>query len=366
MNTVAVFMGAGASYPFGFPLTKDFFPIIKEKLDRGTLFGADGASRAELKSYLSTLLPGFDDRGIKIPPELDIKELQLPYVTDILSLIDHSLHVSNSLLPSKSARELIRFRTLVERAIFEALDWPYDPLNEDEIPRPLADLTKWLMGQRKTGGKTVGIISSNYDIAVETELFKIYAKAKIEEEFDFGFCWREPVGMGAEVYKRPLNPSFRLYKLHGSLNWLRCEMCDHTYINKKGVIAHHSFDNEISPHNTCHCRHAPLRSVIVAPSLVRDIRDVNLLEVWKNTVELLRTASEWVIIGYSFPPEDIAIRSLFIRAFQGRTVKPEIKIIQSVKDKEAFSRFKLFFPKCEYATGGLEAFLSAELGASKN
>ena len=207
-------------------------------------------------------------------------------------------------------------------------------------------------------GQAVGLISTNYDIEVETQLFRRYSNHVISTEFDFGFSWRDTAT--GVVYKRPIDPSLRVYKLHGSLNWLRCDLCDHVYVNTRGAIADLSFDEEIHGGNTCHCSYAPLRSVIIAPSIVRDIRDVNLLECWKTAVEFLRTATEWIIIGYSFPSEDIAIRSLFLRAYNARKTPPVVRVIQKGEDKAAASRYRLFFPRCTYETGGLEEFIYNE------
>lgn len=345
MGKLAVFLGAGASRPFGFPLTNELLPRIIKGLDSGDIFGRSKKAKryaADLKEYLNTLLPGLNSPNI-----------ELPLITDVLSLIDHSLSVSNLPLPRKAAPDLIRFRILLERAIFEVLEWPY---GDYDVPKTLTRLTDWILFKRKVDDRAVGIISTNYDIAVETDLYERYERRSIETEFDFGVAWRDPFKNA--VHQRPEHPSFHIYKLHGSLNWLRCDLCEHIYINAWGVIAQRAFDETIADYNTCDCGHALLRSVLVAPSLVRDIRDGNLLEIWKNALELLRTASEWVIIGYSFPPEDIAIRSLFIRAYQGRRRKPRISVIQKGENHTVFSRYKLFFPKCIYKTDGLEGFLS--------
>lgn len=345
MSKIAIFMGAGASKPFGFPLTNELLPLIKEEMNSGSLFGRSKKAKqdvADLKEFLRTLLPGFNLPG-----------LELPLITDILSLIDHSLVASNLPLPRKAAPDLLRFRVLLERAIFEVLEWPY---GDDDVPDCLVQFADWLDFQSTSKKKSVGIISTNYDIAVEVELFEKYKHEDIEHRFDFGICWRDPFKNA--LYKRPASPLFQLYKLHGSLNWLRCDLCEHVYINAWGVIAQRAFDERIGDYNSCHCGHALLRSVLVAPSLVRDIRDSNLLEIWKNALEFLRTASEWIIIGYSFPPEDIAIRSLFIRAFQGRKKAPRIRVIQKDHNQTVFSRYKLFFPDCVYETGGLEGFVS--------
>jgi hypothetical protein len=58
---------------------------------------------------------------------------------------------------------------------------------------------------------------------------------------------------------------------------------------------------------------------IVSPSFVRDIRSANLSSVWQSALDWLRLADDWIIIGYSFPDEDLNIRSLFARARFSRT-----------------------------------------------
>jgi NAD-dependent SIR2 family protein deacetylase len=349
MKTIAVFMGAGASKPFGCPLTNELLPLIKKRLSSGELFRKAfdkfQADREELSRCINVLLPGFNSVGSE----------DLPLITDVLSLVDHSLHSSNSLTPLMSTKALIRFRTLLERAILEVLDMGLLMHDSPHLPNRLSD---WLIAQARIEGQKVGIISTNYDIELETQLFSRYPNHLISTEIDFGFSWWDTL-TGA-VYKRPANPSLRIYKLHGSLNWLRCDLCDHIYVNTRGSIAELGFAEEIHGGNTCHCSYAPLRSVIVAPSIVRDIRDANLLECWKNAIEFLRTATKWIIIGYSFPSEDIAIRSLFLRAYNARKTPPFVRVIQKGENKAVSSRYRLFFPNCIYETGGLEGFLYNE------
>lgn len=341
--SMAIFMGAGASRPFGFPLTNDILPRIREGIASGRLFQqfyAGERDAAELDEYLRLLMPGFGQNDIVLPP-----------ITDVLSLIDYSLLVSINPLRSRMAQELVRFRRLLEKAIYDVLRPPYQPT---AAPEPLIRFAGRLRELAAATAGGLGVISTNYDTAVEVELFKTYA-GDLAGGFDFGFGWRNP--MGGELCDRPTTPVFRYYKLHGSVNWLRCELCEHIYINPRGAIGALGFNDEQSPGNTCHCDHWPLRPVLVAPSLIRDVRDVNLLEIWKHALELLRTAEQWVIIGYSFLPEDIAIRSLLIRAWQGRTERPRIVVVQQGDDPATRSRYRVFFPECDYFTGGLEAYL---------
>jgi hypothetical protein len=344
MKSVAVFMGAGASKPFGFPLTKELLPLIKESVAKGELFANSSSDRELLLHGLKKLLPGFNS----------IDPTDLPLITDVLSLIDHSLHLSNVPFPQMVSRELVELRILLERALLKKLDISELTSNPPDI---LTRLIKWLTSLAESNPQPLGIISTNYDVAVESQLFGRYPLyPELVEKFDFGFSWRD-VGTGT-IHARPERPTYRLYKLHGSLNWLRCDLCEHIYINPYSEIASLGFLSQIGGFNTCHCQHAPLRSVIVAPSLVRDIRDVNLLELWRTTLELLRTTDKWVIIGYSFPPEDIAIRLLFLRAYNGRTKELKIKVVQGSNDPVIRARYKVFFPDCEFEVDGLEGFLS--------
>src|SRR6185295_9652724 len=53
--------------------------------------------------------------------------------------------------------------------------------------------------------------------------------------------------------------------------------------------------------------------------LVRDVREPHLLSIWNAALNELRLAHEWNFVGYSLPQEDIAIRTMLLRAYHGRT-----------------------------------------------
>jgi NAD-dependent SIR2 family protein deacetylase len=342
-----VFLGAGASKAFGYPLTSEILPEIKKRVLTGELFGSGPSHRAaeaELDSYFSALLPGWEHDEIALPP-----------ITDVMSLIDHALLSNTSLLRGSGAPELTRFRKLVERGIYEVINDAYDG-----EPWPIRKkFIAWLLRDREN----TGMITTNYDLEVDMGVFsKLKQKGDLPYLIDFGFDWREP--SEDYLYRRPHDPDFRLYKLHGSLSWLRCDVCEHTYINLYGPIAHHAFKSKPRPENSCDCGHHILSLVLVAPSIVRDIRNSDILFTWKNALEWLRRADDWYIIGYSFPTEDLAIRSMFIRAYQGRddadSKFPNVTVVQRGNDSALMSRFRILFPDCKWISGGLEAFLDGE------
>src|SRR5262245_60995870 len=179
-------------------------------------------------------------------------------------------------------------------------------------------------------------------------------KKNVYKIIDLGFDWRHI--RTQEVHTRPEKPVLRVYKLHGSLDTLVCRSCGYVYFNAWGTIAHQAFRKTLDRKNTCECREdLPLELHIVSPSLVRDVRDANLLSVWRSALAWLRTCDRWIIVGYSLPPEDLAIRSLLLRAYHGAESRPEIIVVQSGQKLEP--RYRVLFPECHYWGEGLEKSL---------
>ena len=112
-----MFLGAGASKAFGYPLTGEILPAIRAGLNDGTLFPVESNPKRErakmkrLREHLTTLLPAFFDDGI-----------ELPLITDVLSLIDLLLSTGEIAVPMLSTEEMEDLRTLLEEAIIHAIE----------------------------------------------------------------------------------------------------------------------------------------------------------------------------------------------------------------------------------------------------
>jgi hypothetical protein len=345
-ETVAIFLGAGASRAFGYPLTSDLLPDLCKFLKDGTLYrwGYGDEDQELLRRGLRSLFPGIDT----------LASGKLPLITDILTLIDHSERSGFSLVRGWSRRKIDSFRLLLEQVIADMVG-PDGPSTAAE-KRCVQNVTNVITAAASK--HRVGVITSNYDIELELALFQHYGKKNVAEAIDFGMSWRDP---GApKIYPRPTTPALSFYKLHGSLNWLRCPLCEYIYINVKGVIIGWAAEARKSGYNTCHCEHWPLQSVLVTPSYVRDARDVNLTGIWRNALDLLADADRWILIGYSLPPEDLAIRSLLIKAYrirmEARTRKPpRIWVVQ--RDTKSRAQYKLLFPNAQpFHARGIETF----------
>ncbi len=365
---VAVFLGAGASFTFGFPLTKDLLPIILRCLLNRSLFEdarvnnkiANRKDRASLRKALAALCP-----GLEFTPEfLEENKFRLPLVTSLLSMLDFSLSAGQALISGLTPEEIKNARMLLERAIYEAIEYGNQTDSSRSfsrgVGRPTKSLTKWLDGLRPLG--EVSVITSNYDVAVEKAWgFDEDNKFLIEDLApDFGFDWLWPTNSPNEqLMKRPAKPLHRLYKLHGSTNWLKCGLCDRMYINPLVDIAIYAYERQHTFSNKCHCGHGKLEVQIVSPSFVREMRAPNLASIWQHALNWLRSADDWIVIGYSFPDEDLNIRSLFTRAVASRHNPPQVTAVQFGTSEQTRMRYEAFFPtgKLTFLTSGLQVFL---------
>src|SRR5207237_680974 len=100
-NPVAVFLGAGASKPFGYPLTGELlFKILHALKDGGILqqsFWNSGKQKQPwkvLRQFLQKLLPN-----------LSLSRDEMPMVTGVLSLLDFSLTNGQALLPRQTLEQ---------------------------------------------------------------------------------------------------------------------------------------------------------------------------------------------------------------------------------------------------------------------
>ena len=163
---ITLFLGAGASAPLGFPVTSRILPMLLERLADGSLFsrGADrGFQQADaqrLSRFLATLMPGLQTCDAE----------HVPLITDVLSMIDQLLVADSSPFPGCDVNELRRFRRMLECAIFEMLRWPYRHRHDAEVPELLKKLVKQISTMAHQSH--VAIVSTNYDVAVEQELFR--------------------------------------------------------------------------------------------------------------------------------------------------------------------------------------------------
>jgi NAD-dependent SIR2 family protein deacetylase len=391
---IVVFLGAGASVPLGYPATNDLLPAIWDGLAstdkwskwagfrrmRGKHRIPIRKNRNDLCDVLRSILPGLADAG---------PTLSGASIVDVISMLEHCIAERHSPMEppylgktrdsrkrrrSRKARsvriippasQLIHARHLLTMALNGVLQG----LKRKDITE---DLARWMLSRsRQSSESRVTLVSTNYDAAVEQSLFDLVAKGSDQRKLqvarlvDFGFTWRDVSGN-----RHGYLPDARLavFKLHGSLNWLRCETCGHVTVNTTERIVSLDAWQVQNQYNSCECG-GLLKSLLVTPSIVRNIRDPSLLAIWNAALEDLRLADQWIFIGYSLPSEDVAIRSLLLRAFHTRKERKRlsVQVVSFETDEPAppptpQAAFRMFFPRSHfpdlaYESGGVEEFV---------
>jgi hypothetical protein len=307
-----------------------------------------------LEKLLKALLPGLE-RETKLDSGVSI--------VDVISLLDQMVAEGRSPHVDISVRELLAARQVLNKAINGVL--------QGRRKRKYAErLSSWILRvATEQDGSRVSVVSTNYDTSIERPLFAYLIRhgVSIGKVVDLGMPWRD--ASRPWIHVRPGQSRLAFLKLHGSLSWLRCEVCGHITVNVSKRIAPLDNWETRSPRefNVCWCG-GLLRSILVTPSVVRDVRDANLLGIWGAALEDLRFADEWIFVGYSLPTEDIAIRSLLLRAWHARRRKNlRVQVIQfedlkTAVPSEPHKRYRLFFPslalkETDYRRDGLEAFV---------
>jgi NAD-dependent SIR2 family protein deacetylase len=380
----AVFLGAGASYVFGYPLTNELLERVLQRLDDETLFAPRRSKVREVLAFarrerkwfrerLAAFMPGLVERWRKLQaaraaaaPGCAAKGGLGISITDVLTLVDRAMQHAEG-RGGIEPRETNRFRALLEHAIYEAVLYPQG-WQSAPAQAALKEFRGWLAAREKP----VTVITTNYDMSVDRAIFRevggnAYNESSILGDVDFGFPWRRTER--DTLVLRPQNANWRLFKLHGSVNCLRCSVCGETYLNVRSAIGSLSSWKKVDLYNECFCNDwAPLRMQLVTPSLLRSNLDPHLLGIWQSALAALRTADRWVIAGYSLPPEDITIRSLLLRAWDAHRRQDQLRIdvVQYNDPPTAESGtecvYRAFFPEANlrYRADGLMAFLAEE------
>ncbi len=183
-------------------------------------------------------------------------------------------------------------------------------------------------------------ISLNYDILIDNALVDIYPEYHLDYGTNFinysqKDNWRRPIP----------SKSVKLFKLHGSLNWLYCPTCVSLKLTpKEKKVATLVFRRQKC--EVCKCEMIP---IIIPPSFFKVMSNYHLQQIWHESEIPLKDAKRIFFCGYSFPDADIHIKYLLKRAeiFKGNI--PEIYVINNFKKKKddqkkiEESRYKRFF-----------------------
>jgi hypothetical protein len=345
-------LGAGATKACNGPLTNEI------------LLEAERAVPAiEREGYLA-LLDRFLEDVFRLPPRPARTKFSYPGLPLLMSLIDTAIDRGQPLHARYDVPTLRNVRAALDYAIFAVLEYKL----RGEIPSYHSRAVDLLFPQ----GTEPRLISLNYDIIADNVL-----AARSQVMFpDYG-C-----DIQTQIY-RDRGKQGKLFKLHGSLNWLYCPNCHRldVAVSRFGrgfskaldelFMAEGAETNDLDHRYSCHgspCMSCGtfVRPVMITPTQKKDYRNPHISQVWFKAEELLRSASAAVFVGYSMPADDVEVVYLFKRGLEHLPAE-QITVIEfdansrSVSEHEVGQRYQsVFGPGIQWHTCGFGGWIAEQ------
>ena len=344
-----VFLGAGASAADGAPVQSSLF------LDYFQSAAIQDRVGIEMKNSLRAYFDGF--WGIDVQSSLDT--ICFPTFEEALGMLDIAearAETFRGLGDDPHSTDLRRLRhhlvALIEMLLDEKL--PQQSNETTEHARLIQSLDKggWLA--------STAFVSLNYDTLIDKaiELNSIRRGGQSIPDYGVEFTPR-PNSNG-----RPFPHSNLLLKVHGSLNWLHCPVCD-----SLSLFPHHRLATELRDGpwlfycKECNELQFP---VLIPPTFFKAMSNFFLQQIWKRAEEELKRAERIVFCGYSFPDADLHVKYLLKRAEVNRVgIAPRVFIVNEHNgkndearrtEKERYSRFFRHKDEVIWMTAGFEDF----------
>ncbi|MBD5229155.1 MAG: hypothetical protein HDS69_03850 [Bacteroidales bacterium] len=350
-NKTIFFLGAGFSKDAGGPiqneiiqniLSPDFYERFSDNED--VVKSID-----EFKEFLRKELLLSEEKFSKIALE------------DVFTPIDRCIAQGLS-LGSYSAESLMDLREKLHLLMARSIQYGVDfrGHNKNYITK-FAHYINSIAKQRITNPELdgIGIITTNWDILLDNSLYdltKHESQILCEGDTQHGpiavvdYCCyissldNDPfikpglLALGRSGY------NIKYLKLHGSMNWLHCPLCQRMYV-KFG---------EKTMFETKYCKHCKsnynlgnksasirLRGNLILPTFLKDLSNIQIRIIWQNAGIELSEATKVVFIGYSLPAADFEIRQLLSR-FIRKDAKIEVVFHPKAKTEE-IERYRIFF-----------------------
>ena len=198
----------------------------------------------------------------------------------------------------------------------------------------------------------LAVLTMNWDDILETTLSELcnnhnkgLTKNQIKTYPDLCFydysLSANPEHIPSTHIKAKGHKNIKILKMHGSLAWLECPKCGRIYTDYSNEIASEEFSDMKCPHCSDDSRpqeeNPILRSLIITPTFLKSLENLNLKNIWHNAFIDISEADEIVFIGYSFPDADFEMRCLLKKACKSTA---KISVVLSSSDDPELYRSK--------------------------
>ncbi|MBO3445862.1 SIR2 family protein [Clostridium sp. CCUG 7971] len=331
---ISIFLGAGASAAENLPIQNELFSEYFKKLKQDD-FKSD--MNMELYKFFKQMF------NIDIIKD-DMEKAEFPTFEEVLGLLDLAEQrrecFRNFGLENLSKRsDSIRFlRQYIILLMAKAIHKSERSNNYHKL------LAKNLLKENLLTDTT--FISANYDIHIDNALASLYKKEN-PIMLDYGVRF---TNFNIEnKWVPPKDPLVKLYKIHGSLNWLYCPVCSSLTLTPydEGIM---KLLSEIEEVKCLECRSLTV-PIIVPPTYFKNMDNVFLSTIWNKVESSLRESDLVVFCGYSFPDADIHIKYMLKRIQTNRNTQLKFIVFNYHKGKKDESmkreedRYKRFLGK---------------------
>ncbi|MBI3467057.1 MAG: SIR2 family protein [Planctomycetes bacterium] len=117
-----------------------------------------------------------------------------------------------------------------------------------------------------------------------------------------------------------LSKDVDILKLHGSLNWSRCSVCNALF------LAYHDTYKAVRKRQCPTCGRS-LKPVLVPPTHRKELEGYGIGRIWEKAAESIERADTITVIGYSFPDADIEAKWLFKSSVARGGKKPKLVLV---------------------------------------
>jgi hypothetical protein len=329
MKRTVIILGAGASAGCGAPLMKDFLDKA-ENVKPGEGYTGEEANRT--RESFRIVFKGLRAlRHAYAKSKIDTRNVESVFaafeMAKLLGTLPGLASDEIELLPS-AMQHVIR-DTLETNVRFQYDGQHYVP------PWPYNDFIHKFV--RKADLEKLTLITFNYDISLEYALFFNGIHAD--------YC----VGDDAKPAQ------LKVLKLHGSLNWFRCEACkqiapitiamlNNQHMLKMHPISETQFILRLGPYVN-QLRHIPGKEcvldgpVVVPPTSNKLAHHTELQPVWSAAAKDLATAENVLVFGYSLPASDHFFRYLYALGSIGDARPKRFWVFDPCPDNSVEQRF---------------------------
>ncbi len=281
MRTIAVFLGAGFSKPWGLPLTKDLLPvkeeewmqIIEEKFPRRYEKKCARRVQASWLKYRKECQASVDQFAEKLQTD---EQGAMDLFDDLAYFLAMQLAVDQSKMRVFHMRPQFTERHFeMQKKILPCYDVVMKELERDSLK---------------------GIVTTNYDLVVE-KILSPDATGRLGG-FNYGRLGQplhkhhHELNTRLWYHRKTIDGAIPLLKLHGSLNWAL------------------SKEEGIDLYVDCYPSLTQGYRSLIVPPRSNIPQYVVLNQIWQKASEVLSGADVWVFCGYSFPPYDEDVRDL--------------------------------------------------------